>query len=387
MRFEFATASRIVFGPGTFAEVGSLAREFGRNALVVTGRSPERVQPLRVALFRQAIETTPFSLDGEPTVERVALGVQQARACRCEFVIGLGGGSALDAAKAIAALLTNDGNLLDYLEVVGRGQPILRSAAPCLAIPTTAGTGTEVTRNAVLASPRHQVKASLRSPFLLPRVALIDPELTYSLPPAITATTGMDALTQLIEPYVSVRAQPMTDGFCVEGLRRVAASLRRVFADGRDPGARQDMALASLLGGLALANAGLGAVHGFAAPIGGQFPAPHGAVCAALLPQVMEVNLRAARARATSRIIETRYEEIARLLTGNGAATADDGVRWVRQLADDLEIPPLRTHGIGPQHISTLVPKAALASSMKGNPITLTAEEMAEILSMALDGV
>ena len=162
--------------------------------------------------------------------------------------------------------------------MIGKGQALASPSLPFIAVPTTAGTGAEVTRNAVLASPEHRVKASLRSPFMLARLAVVDPELTYDLPPAVTASTGLDALTQLIEPYVSSRANPMTDSLCVEGMRRAARSLPRVFADGRDAEARLDMSLASLFGGLALANAGLGAVHGFAAAIGGAFDAPHGAV-------------------------------------------------------------------------------------------------------------
>jgi len=299
-------------------------------------------------------------------------------------VVGFGGGSVLDSAKAIAALLTNGGELFDYLEVIGRARPLARAAAPCVAIPTTAGTGAEVTRNAVLASPAHRLKVSLRSPHLLPRVALVDPELTYDLTPALTATTGLDALTQLIEPYVSSRANPLTDALCADGLRRAARSLRRAVENGRDPAAREDLALASLLGGLALANAGLGAVHGFASPIGGMFPAPHGAVCAALLPHVIEANLRAFRARAPNHDALRRYDEVARLLTGEPHATADDAVRWARKLVADLRIPTLASYGLARTDFPTLVSAAAKASSMKANPIALTPDELAGILDRAL---
>ena len=209
------------------------------------------------------------------------------------------------------------GELLDYVEIIGRGQALTKPSAPFIAIPTTAGTGSEVTRNAVLASPEHRVKVSLRSPLMLARVALVDPELTYDLPPALTASTGLDALTQLIEPFVCLRANPMTDGLCVEGMRRAARSLRVAFTDGQNKSAREDMAVASLFGGLALANAGLGAVHGFAGPIGGMFPAPHGAVCAALLPHVMTANIRALRQRAPGSEALRRYDKVARLLTGS----------------------------------------------------------------------
>src|SRR5207249_4836064 len=192
------------------------------------------------------------------------------------------------------------------------------------------------TRNAVLASPKHRMKVSLRSPFMLPKIALIDPELTYDLPPSITASTGLDALTQLIEPYVSSRANPLTDALCVDAIRRAARSLRIAVQHGRDRDARSDMALSSLCGGLALANAGLGAVHGFAGPIGGMFPAPHGALCACLLPQVMKINLRALRERLPASEVLRRYAEIAQQLTGDEAATAEAGVAWIEELCQTL---------------------------------------------------
>ncbi len=384
MRFEFTTAGRIVFGPGALAEAGAIAREFGRHALVVTGRDPSRSQRLRDLLGVEKISTTVFSVPGEPATDEVVRGTAHARAAGCDLVIGFGGGSALDAAKTIAALLTNGGDLFDYLEVVGRAQPLARPAVPCIAIPTTSGTGSEVTRNAVLASPPHRVKVSLRSPHLLPRVALVDPELTHDLPPALTAATGLDALTQLIEPYVTPRANPMTDAFCVEGIARAARSLRRAVEHGRDASAREDMALASVLGGLALANAGLGAVHGFANPIGGMFTAPHGAICGALLPHVMAANLDALRARTPDHGAIRRYDEIARLLTGRSDAVADDGVRWVRELVGALKVPVLTTYGVTASDIPTITAAAAKASSMKANPVALTPDELAAILTVTL---
>jgi alcohol dehydrogenase class IV len=323
-------------------------------------------------------------VEGEPTVDAVRRGVEAACEAGADLVIALGGGSAIDAGKAIAALVANGGDVLDYLEVIGKAQPLARPSLPFIAIPTTAGTGSEVTRNAVLASPEHGVKASLRGPFLLPRLAVVDPELTYALPPAITASTGLDALTQLIEPYVSVRANPMTDALCLQGMRRVAGALRRAWRDGNDREARRDMALASLFGGLALANAGLGAVHGFAAPVGGMFPAPHGAVCAALLPHAMEVNIRALGARASAGDALARYVEVARTLTGDAEARAEDGAAWVGRLSRELEIPGLAAYGVDRKDVPALVEKAALASSMKGNPIALTPEEMAEVVGGAL---
>ena len=384
MRFEFATSARIIFGAETFAQIAPLARGLGRHALVVTGRDPDRAGPLRERLEGAAIASTMVSIAQEPTTDDIVANLAVARAAACDFVIGFGGGAVIDAAKAIAGLLTNGGELLDYLEVIGRAQPLSKPAAPCIAIPTTAGTGSEVTRNAVLASPPHRVKVSLRSPHLLPRIALVDPELTHSLPPALTAATGLDALTQLIEPYVSTRANPLTDALCVDGIRRAARSLRRAVETGNDAGAREDMALASLFGGLALANAGLGAVHGFAGPIGGMFPAPHGAVCGVLLPHVMEANVAAMQSREPEARALQRYDEVARLLTGNAHANAADGVGWVCDLAKTLQIPPLGKHGVTERDVAAVVAAARQASSMKANPIALTADELGTILRRAL---
>lgn len=384
MSFEFATAGRIVFGPGTLDQAGNLARELGRHALVVTGRDPARAERLLDLLRAAGVAATAFGVVGEPATEEVAQAAARARTAGCDCVIGFGGGSPIDVAKAVAALLTNGGDLTDYLEVVGRALPLARASAPCLAIPTTAGTGAEVTRNAVLFSAAHRVKVSLRSRYLLPRIALIDPSLTLSLPPALTASTGLDALTQLIEPYTSSRAQPLTDALCVEGLRRCARSLRRACDAGADGAAREDMAFASLCGGLALANAGLGAVHGFAGPIGGMFPAPHGAVCAALLPHVMAANLRHLRAKVPASGALDRYAEVARLLTGSAQATADDGVRWVAGLTARLGIPTLAAFGITRADFGAIAAAATWASSMKANPVALVARELEDILEAAL---
>ncbi len=383
-RFEFATATRIVFGAGSLRAVGPVAKELGRAALVVTGRTTGRAEALLSVLREQGLGVTVFAVPGEPEIETVQRGVALARQEQCDLVISFGGGSALDAGKAIAAMVTNQGELLDYLEVIGRGKALAKASAPFIAIPTTAGTGTEVTRNAVLASPEHRVKVSLRSPLMLPRIALVDPELTYDLPPSVTAATGLDAFTQLIEPYVCSRPNPMTDALCVEGIRRAARSLRAAVQDGRNIAAREDMAVASLFGGLALANAGLGAVHGFAGPLGGMFPAPHGALCAALLPHVMETNLRALRARQAGSDALLRYDEVARVVTGDRSAAAETGVAWVRELVRDVQIPALSTYGVKEEHVAEVVEKAEKASSMKANPIVLTRDELAVTLRRAL---
>lgn len=379
MRFEFATATRIVFGEGTAATLPELVRTFGARPMVVTGASTRRAATLVSALSAEV-----FPVAGEPTVELVHAGARRVQAAGCDAIVSLGGGSAIDAGKAIAAVATNGGEPLDFIEVVGKGRTIAAQPLPFIAVPTTAGTGSEVTRNAVLGSTEHGVKASLRSPLMLPRVAVVDPELTYSLPPDITAHTGLDALTQLIEPYVSARANPLVDALCVEGIKRAAHALRRVYHDGSDREARRDMSLVSLFGGLALANAGLGVVHGFAAPLGGSWKAPHGALCAAVLPHGMAANVAALRARTPEHPALGRYAAIARLLTGRDNATAEDGIEWVRALCAELDVPPLRAWGIVAADLPGVVEKAARASSMQANPLQLTAEELHAVLAAAL---
>ncbi|MFH1716680.1 MAG: iron-containing alcohol dehydrogenase [Planctomycetota bacterium] len=382
MRFEFATAGRIIFGRGTIKDVAPLSAEMGKLACVVTGSTSERAEPLLEQLDAQGIKCVTFSVSGEPTAALAKAAVDTARRAKCDMVISFGGGSVLDTGKVVAAMLTNGGELEDYLEVVGAGKPLVQSAAPHVAIPTTAGTGAEVTRNAVLGVPEQRVKVSMRSPLMLPRLAVVDPGLTHSMPPAVTASTGLDALTQLIEVYVSNKANPLTDGICREGLKRAGRSLRRAFEYGNDPAAREDMALASLFGGLGLGNAKLGAVHGFAGPLGGMIDAPHGVICARLLPFVMEANVRALESRGTDSVLG-RFDEISQLLTADAGAKAADGVAWVRDLCAALKIPSLDDFGLVEEQFPAAVAKSQKSSSMKGNPVELTERGLLEILRLA----
>jgi alcohol dehydrogenase class IV len=377
MTFEFSTAGRIIFGNGTLAQAAPAAAQFGRRALVVTGRNTGRAKALLDALKKEGVACELFPLAGEPTVN----DAQRAAAFKCDVVIGFGGGSVIDLAKAAAALMTNPGDPFDYLEVIGKGLPLINRPAPCIAIPTTAGTGAEVTKNSVLSSPEHRVKVSLRHPLMLPDLAIVDPECTYSMPPAVTAATGLDALTQLLEAFISRKASPMTDGFCREGLPRVVRSLRRAFENGSDSKAREEMALASLFGGLALANAGLGAVHGFSGPVGGMFDAPHGMVCAALLSHTMTANWVALKARDPESPALNRLTEFARI---TGGSTAEDGIKWIAGLCHDLQVSSLAALGVAEKDFPALVEKAQRASSMKTNPVELTAEELKQILRAAL---
>jgi alcohol dehydrogenase class IV len=335
MQFEFATAGRILFGPGRLKEIGVLAGAFGRRALIVSGAHPERAEELQRLLGEAGISSRSLSIEHEPTTDDLRRGERRARADACDLILGFGGGSAMDAAKGIAAVLGNGGDPLDYLE-------------------------------------------------LLPAAALVDPELTVTMPSAVTASTGLDALTQLIEPFVSARASPVTDALCRDGLQRVARSLRRACEEGDDRGARQDMSLAALFSGLAMANAGLGSVHGFAGVIGGTVTAPHGAVCAALLPHAIRVNVRAFLERAPGDQALEKFREVGQLLTGKASAGPDEAVRWIADLCAALRVPPLTAYGLKPSQLSRVVEKSAVSSSMKANPITLTSEEMQEIVRAAM---
>ena len=384
MHFEFATANRIIFGCGTIKEVSPLAAHMGSRALVITGSTVARAAGLIEQLQNHGVHVITFQVPSEPTTDIIIEGTTLARIEKCDLVIGIGGGSVIDAGKAISALITNYGDLFDYLEVIGRAQPITIPPAPYIAIPTTAGTGTEVTKNAVIISAKHKVKVSMRSPLMLPELVVVDPELTYSMPQAVTASTGLDALTQLMEAFVTLKANPLIDGICREGLVRAARSIKAAYEDGSNTSAREDMALASLFSGIALANAGLGAVHGFAAPLGGEFDAPHGVICARLLPIVMETNVLALNGRNPQSTALMRYDELARILTGKSHAGAQDGVSFIQELCKELNIPGLSSIGLTPDDIPEIVSKARRASSMKGNPIELTENELSDILKKSL---
>lgn len=383
MAFEFTTSGQIIFGNGTLAKVREIAPGLGRRALIVCGSGAVRLDPLFEHLQEGGVEWELFRVDHEPDIPTIESGLTLAKAAGCEMVISIGGGAVIDSGKAISALMTNSGALMEYLEVIGGGQKIAHQAAPMIALPTTAGTGSEVTRNAVIASPEHHVKVSMRSPLMIPAVAIIDPELTYSMPPAVTASTGMDALTQVIETYVSRKANPMTDTIAREGILRGATSLQAAYRDCSDKAAREDMALTSLFGGLGLANAGLGAVHGFAGPIGGMFKAPHGAICASLLPYVMKYNASVLEGMPEMAHVSERFREVACWLTGDPNAQVGDGVAWIEKLAADLNIPGLRAIGVKKEDFPLIIEKSKVSSSMQKNPVGLDEEILEAILNEA----
>lgn len=361
-RFEFATAQRVVFGCGVIAELEALTGVPAEKVLLVTGSDPHRH-----AVLPEAVRVP---ISREPTVQDVERGVQIARESGAQAVVAIGGGSVIDAGKAIVAMSTQPAGLMRYIEVIGEAKPLDAAPLPFIAVPTTAGTGAEATRNAVIASEEHRVKASLRHVSMLPRVALIDPALARGVSPEVTAASGMDALTQCLEAFVCSKAQPLTDALCLDGIERGVRSLERAFQTGDDLDARSDMALCALYSGMALANAGLGAVHGFAAPLGGMFHAPHGAVCAALLAPVWEMNARKV-------VNREKFARVDELLGG-------DAVAWLRGLTERLRIPKLSTWGVREADLDEIARKAAAASSMKANPALLSHEELITLLREAL---
>ncbi len=380
MDFSFATASQIIFGNNSVEKIPGIVSGMGRNILMVTGKNSERAKVL-IEKFPADISVSVFKIESEPTTEMVNAGVNVAREKSCEVIVGFGGGSVIDSAKAIAALVPNQGELMDYLEVIGKGKALTERPLPCIAIPTTAGTGAEVTKNSVIKSPEHNVKVSLRSNLMYPDVAVVDPVLTYSMPPALTASTGVDALTHLLETFVSNQSNPFIDMLCRDGLTRISRSLAKAFKDGSDKDAREDMAMASLLGGMALANVKLGAVHGFAGPMGGMFPIPHGAVCACLMSAVIKVNIEVLKEQNKD---ISKFKELAKILTGNEGAVANDSAVWASNLVAELEIPSLSEFGLTIKDFPGLVKKAKVSSSMKGNPVELTEDQLLRILEMSL---
>jgi alcohol dehydrogenase class IV len=389
--FEFFSPIRVIFGRGKFAAVGDLAASLGRRALVVFNGA-DHIGPFQDLLRRSDVEPVVCRQRGEPTVAHVDAAAEMARRSDCDCVIGFGGGSAIDAAKAVAAMITSGGSAVDYMEVVGRGMKITRPSAPWMAIPTTAGTGAEATRNAVIGLPDRNFKASIRSEFLLPRIALIDPELGINVPASVTAASGMDALCQLIESYTSTGASPITDALAIRGIPLAAQALPRAFLDGSNLEAREQMALAALLSGMTLTSAGLGAVHGFAAPLGANFPVPHGVVCAALLPHTLAASIAALRAASASgmRTLE-RYAAIGRLMSPQADLSQSQALRACMEiparLVQELRIPPLRQFGLSQQRTPELVALARKASSMKFNPVVLSDDALAGALNAAIDGV
>ena len=376
--FEFATSRRILFGNGVFSRVPDEAAARGTRVFLVTGNTPRHSSILLEQMKDRGLETMDFQAGGEPTLELLDKAISQALGFDPDVVIGLGGGSAVDLGKAVAALLPNPGPVTDFLEVIGKALPLKNPSLPYLAVPTTSGTGAEATRNAVLKSAKHKVKVSLRDHSMLPEIAVVDPELTLGLPLSITAATGLDALTQLMEAYVSVRANPVTDGFCREGILRAAKSLETACLSPFNKTARENMSLAALLSGMALANAGLGAVHGIAGPLGGMCDLSHGLICARLLPRVVQVNYSLLKKREKISPYLLRFEELAQWITGSSSISGL--VEWIEALLEKTGL--TASAAILPKDLSItrLAEASRRASSMKTNPVSLDENQLESII-------
>lgn len=381
---------KIVLGRGIVASTLRQALPgVGKRPLLVTGKGGAQRfrQILEEALPRDFdYSAQVVSASGEPTIEQVVAGALQARSLGCDCVVAFGGGSAIDLGKAIAAMATQTRDIFTFLEVIGQAQPLDHAPLPLIAIPTTSGTGSEATKNAVVKSTTHRRKVSLRHDKLLPALAIVDPTLTLSCPPSLSAQVGADTLCQVLEPFLCSAPNPIVDALSREGIVRAARSLGRVITDGGDIEAREDMAIASVLGGLALANARLGTVHGFAAVLGGMFDdAPHGAICATLLPHVFEANIKAIRLRGDQHKLE-RFHEAARLLSGDRRATAEAGTEWLLALVKEINIPSLGRvcPGLRPEDFESIVLATQQASSTKGNAAALANDELHGILERAL---
>lgn len=374
----FSTVGRIHVGAGVAADVGGVLDALvgaGARVLVVAGRSAD------VTALVDGRDAHVLRHRGEPDVDAVRAAVARARELRPDVVVGWGGGAVLDLAKCVAALLPGTSDVLDHLEVVGRGDPLPTGAPPVVAVPTTAGTGAEVTANAPVRVPERGVKASLRGPTLLPAVAVVDPVLTLGCPPAVTAAAGVDALTQCLEAFTTPQATPLTDPLAREGLVRAGRSLVRAVEHGDDLDARTDLGVAALLSGMALANARLGVVHGLAAALGGRLGAPHGQVCAAVLVATTAANVAALRRTDPDGPGLARYDQAAVALTGDRDARADDAVAWLTRTVATLRVPGLAALGLDPAAVPRVVDDALAASSTRGNPVRLTREEMTDVVT------
>ncbi|MGS4946513.1 iron-containing alcohol dehydrogenase [Meridianimarinicoccus sp. RP-17] len=375
--FAFLTAGAIRFGRGTGAGVAPAVARHGTRVLLVHGAQAARSAWLRRDLETAGCSVTAFACPREPDVALVEAGVAAARNAGASVVVSLGGGAVIDLGKAVAALVPATRPMLDHLEVVGQGAPLDHPPLPFVAVPTTSGTGAEVTKNAVISVPDARRKVSLRDDRMLPVLAVVDPALTDGAPRAVTLASGLDAVTQVIEPYVCNRANRLTDALCRDAIPLGLSALVRLMT-GEDPRARDDMAWVSLCGGLALANAGLGAVHGLAGPVGGVSNAPHGAVCGVLLPHVVAANGAVATGQAAARIAEVRGW-IADTLGG----VPDDAPDTLATWSAAQGLPGLGAMGLDRVDLAGVAAAAAGSSSMKANPVPLGADMLEAVLERA----
>jgi len=376
---ELLVPPRILFGPGVLKALGEVAGDLGRRALLVTGSASVQrggtLGKIEAVLRAHGVAAVHVIVRKEPDVEAVDAAAQAGRMGNCDVVIAVGGGSAIDLAKSAAGMIPNDGSLLDYLEGVGTGKVMARAPVPLVAVPTTAGTGSEATKNAVIngfSLTKGPFKKSFRDPRLVPAAAIVDPELSIGASPGITAACGMDALTQLVEPLTSLNATAVTDALAVTGIEAVGRSLQRAVENGYGLDARADMSYAALLSGVCLSNAGLGAVHGLASPVSAHAPIPHGHICAVLLPLVTEANLKALRAGRGRQEALHGYER------AEGALGAP-----IPDFCGRFSIRGFGSFGLKAEDLPR-VAAGATSGSMKTNPVVLSPAELEDILRRAL---
>jgi len=376
--FQFMTSNRIVFGEGALEKSLSLIKQFGYSVLLVSGKSSERSKVVVDYLNAQKLRYQHVAISGEPNITMVEETAIIGRRFLPDLVVAIGGGSALDMGKALAAIIPNKGNVYDYVEVVGRNVPLKAKPLPFIAIPTTACTGAEVTKNAVLKSGQDQVKVSLRSPDMLADVAIVDPTLTYGTDTYISGRGAMKAFTHLVEAYVCGDPNPLTDMICEEGIRKIAKSAIPACIND-DKQARADIAFAAMLGGMATTNAKLGAAHGLTSALGGKLEAPHSLITARLSPYVMQENVNAARNAGREDILN-RYRHLAQLVTNDVNANIEDGIQWVEDMLDRLGLPVLGKFGVCSTSFDRVARDALKSHSIKGNPIPLTKDRLVHIL-------
>lgn len=378
--FTFMTATEILFGRGHAAQAAGRIAALGRRVLLVHGATPDRAEWLFRALIETGADVHGFAVPQEPDMALIEAGLAHGRALRAEVVVALGGGAVIDAGKAIAALVPAPRPMIDHLEVVGQGLPLDAAPLPFVAMPTTAGTGAEVTRNAVISVPEERRKVSLRDPRMLPRLAIVDPALTDHCPRAVTLASGLDAITQVIEPYVSTRANALTDALCRDAIPRGLAALIRLMK-AEDKAARDEIAWVSLCGGIALANAGLGAVHGLAGPLGGLSNAAHGAICGALLPHMLVANREAVADAAGAARLDDVGRWIAEAFRDPGGLVG--GCKALARWSREAGLPGLTQLGITAEARAEAAVAAASSSSMKANPAALSEEVLARVMAAA----
>jgi len=387
--FSVARLPEIRFGAGRVKEVAEVVASFGTTALLVTGGQSFVSTPQWSALISTldalGIAWQSLRVTQEPSPQLVDEAVARYRDTGIQVVVGIGGGSVLDAAKAIAGLLVCGNSVMDYLEGVGRGLSYKGPAVPLVAVPTTAGTGSEATKNAVLSVQGIEgFKKSFRHEALVPRVAIIDPELLVSCPKHLIASNGLDAFTQLLESYVSLNASPLTDALALSGLEAFEDGFWAAWETGHPQAADGlgSIAYASLMSGITLAQAGLGSVHGLASPLGAYFPIPHGVVCGTLVAEATAANIDALRQREPHAPALRKYANVARLLTGRqdaDAAACDALVELLRAWCERLQLPRLSHFGMAREHVDMVVDNSR-GGSMRTNPIVLEPAELARVL-------